>query len=112
MSEKQKNHKIKETIEFIHNEISIFVKIDYLNNRVDIVEPIDHFQTKFKKKEFIFIGRGVEYMQGWRNILEAVSEATKYAQKLYESNLAMESSFKAEKMLDIINLEKKNETKK
>jgi hypothetical protein len=92
-----KQHKIKETYEFIHKGISIFVRIDYLHNKIDILE-CDTLQTQFKKKEFVFVGRGVEYMQDWRNILEAISEATKDAQKKYEVNLALESSFKTKKI--------------
>lgn len=95
-----KEHKLKETYEFIHKDIKIYIKIDYLNNRIDILEPTSLLQGTFKKKEFVFVGRGVEYMQGWRNILEAVSEATKDAQKKYEKNLSEESKFKDKKLIE------------
>ncbi len=98
-----KQHKIKETYKFTHKDISIYVKIDYLNNRIDIVEPVNLLRGNFKKSEFVFIGRGVEYMQGWRDILEAISEATKDAQAKYEANLALESSFRDKDMLSLLN---------
>lgn len=86
-------HKIKETYSYTHKGITIYVRIDYINNKISILECIDGLGSSFKKKDFTFINRGVEYMQGWRNILEAVSEATKDAQKKYEANLAEESKF-------------------
>jgi hypothetical protein len=105
-------HKIKETIEFIHNDIKIYIKIDYINNRIDIVEPVNGLQSgNFKKKEFCFIGRGVEYMNGWLKILEAIQEAVKFAKKKYEQQLAETSKFKKTKMIEILKIglnEKKN----
>lgn len=92
-----KTQKIKETYCFIHKDIKIYVRIDYLNNKIDILEPVSLADAKFKKKEWTFIGRGVEYMQGWRNILEAISEATKDAQKRYEADLAENSKFAQQK---------------
>lgn len=92
--------KIKETYSFVHKYVTIYVKIDYFNNRIDIVEPIG--DGSFRKKDFTFIGRGVEYMQGWRNILEAVSEATKDAEGKYEKNLAEESRLNEEQLTNVI----------
>lgn len=77
-------NKVKETFSYTHKGIKIWVKIDYVNNRIDIVEPINEYIGQFKKKDFIFIGRGVEYMNGWLLILQAVGEAIKVAKKKYE----------------------------
>jgi len=74
-------YKIKETYVYTHNNISVYVKIDYQRNRIDLVEPAGI--GSFKKKEYVFIGRGVEYMDGWVNILEAMQEAIKDAKKRY-----------------------------
>ena len=101
--------KIKETYCFIYKEIKIYVRIDYLNNKIDILEPVSLQDAKFKKKEWCFIGRGVEYMQGWRNILEAISEATKDAQKKYETDLAENSAFKEEQIINLLSEENKQQ---
>lgn len=100
-----KTQKIKETYCFIHKDIKIYVRIDYLNNKIDILEPVSLPDAKFKKKEWCFISRGVTYMQGWRNILEAISEATKDAQAKYEADLAENSKFakeESEKLLILL----------
>ena len=91
-----KIHKFKETLEYEIDGIKVYIKIDYFNNRIDIVEPIDIVNGKFKKKEYCFIGRGVEYMNGWLNILETVKMAIKDAKAKYEANLAEESKFTQE----------------
>ena len=91
-----KIHKQKETICYDIDGIKVYIKIDYFNNRIDIVEPIDIINGKFKKKEYCFIGRGVEFMNGWLNILEAMKMAIKDAKAKYEANLAEESKFTQE----------------
>jgi len=86
--------KIEETVEFNFNDIKVFVKIDYLNNRIDIVEPVNVFESSFTLKKYVFAGRGVEYMNGWLNILEAIKLSIKEAKLMYEKNLAEESKFR------------------
>jgi len=95
-------HKIKETYEFIHNGISVFVRIDYFNNQISILECTNKLRAEFRKKELVFIGRGVEYMNGWLNILEAHKEAIKDAKKKYEANLALESKFREDKIVELL----------
>ncbi len=102
--------KFKETYSFNHKGIIIWVKIDYRNNRIDIVEPKDRDCGQFRKKEFIFVGRGVEYMNGWVDILEAVSEAVKDAKKRYEKELAETSKFKEKKLIGLL-MKKQNVSK-
>ena len=96
-----KIHKFKETLEYDIDGIKVYIKIDYFNNRIDIVEPIDIRNGEFKKKEYCFIGRGVEYMNGWLNILEATKIAIKDAKAKYEANLAEESKFKNELIANV-----------
>jgi hypothetical protein len=77
-------NKIKETISFTHKDIMVFVKIDYVNNKISLVEPINRVSSIFKAKNWIFADRGVEYMNGWLTILEAMGEAIKEAQARLE----------------------------
>ena len=97
-----KTHLLKQTYEFVHKDIHIWVKVDYLNNLISLVEPWRIEQGTFTKKDWIFAGRGVEYMQGWLNVLEAMGEAIKDAKKKYEANHAEESKFKEEKVVELL----------
>lgn len=88
-----KTYKFKETYQFSYKNIGIYVKIDYRNNKISLVEPFNIGEGKFQGKMWLFKDRGVEYMQGWVNILEAMQEAIKDAKKKYESQLAESSKF-------------------
>ena len=73
--------KIKETYSFAHKEILIFVRIDYLNNKVDLLESVNSQTCKFSAKKWVFSQRGIEFMDNWIIILEAMQEAIKDAKK-------------------------------
>lgn len=83
--------KFKETYCFTHNDISVWVKIDYYNNKISIVDPLNENYSKFQDKRWLFKERGVEYMQGWINILDVMKMAIEDAKKRYESQLAVTS---------------------
>lgn len=89
----QSVRKFKETYIFTHKDISIYVKIDYRNNKISLVEPYDKGKGQFQGKEWLFKDRGVEFMSGWLNILEAMQEAIKDARKRYEADHAENSKF-------------------
>lgn len=64
---------------FEHNGISLKVAIDYEKGSVSF---LDHDN---KPKRFLFADRGREHLGGWVKILEAMIEATKWAdEKLKE----------------------------
>ena len=87
-------NKIKETVEFIHKDIKVYVKIDYINNKISLVEPKWNLLSwKFQRKQWLFNERWVEYMKGWLNILDAQKYAIEEAKKLYEAELARVSKF-------------------
>jgi hypothetical protein len=82
-----KNLEIK-TIE--HKGVTVTYKIDYDAGRASLVE----FQNNgWKKKEWIFAERGLEYMNGWQDILEAMQVAVKECKKALESDLAEKTKF-------------------
>lgn len=86
-------HKHIEIYEHIHKGISVLVKIDYFTNEISLLDDVN-----MQRKEWIFAKRGVEYMNGWLTILEAMQEAIKNAKKKYEANLAEESKFKSKEL--------------
>jgi len=79
-------NKVKEIVQIVSKDISILVEIDYVNNRISIVRPIND-NKKYEAKGFVFSGRGVEYMNGWIDILDAQKVAIKEAKKMYEEEL-------------------------
>jgi hypothetical protein len=87
-------HKHIEIYEHIHKGISVLVKINYFTNEISLLE-----NRTMQQKQWVFAKRGVEYMNGWITILEAMQEAIKHAKKKYEANLAEESKFKTEKII-------------
>ena len=72
--------KIKETISIETNHVTVYVRIDYVRNNISLVEPFGN-QGKFTKKNWVFADREDNFMQGWRNILEAIKVATIEAEK-------------------------------
>ncbi len=91
-----KQHKRIEIYEHTHKDISVLVKIDYLNNKISLLNSKHRTIEINDFKHFVFADRGVEYMNGWLTILDAVSEAVKDAKKKYEANLGEESKFTPE----------------
>lgn len=92
-----------EVIKYEHKGIEIYVKIDYLKGHISLV---DHTRA-WQGKEWKFTERSIEYMQGWKNILEAMKMAVEFA----EAKLRMRQD-KAEEelnnlMIDILSSDKK-----
>lgn len=65
-----------EVIKYEHKGISVYVEIDYLKGHISLV---DHSRA-FQGKEWKFTERSIEYMQGWKNILEAMKMAVEFAE--------------------------------
>jgi len=76
MKEPQKHF---EMLTFEHKGIRVRVKINYDNGHIALVDDRNH------DKRWLFCSRGLDYMQKWQNILDAmkytVSEATKRLEK-------------------------------
>jgi hypothetical protein len=80
----QVNLKIKT---FTFNGIAIRVKIDYDKGLASLVDDQNY------NKQWCFASRGLEYMNGWLNIIGAMKLAVEEAKKLLEADLAEKSSF-------------------
>lgn len=79
-----------EVIKHEHKGIAVYVKIDYLKGHISLVDN----NRAWQGKEWKFTERGLEYMQGWKNILEAMKMAVEYA----EARLRMRHDEKQEKL--------------
>lgn len=70
--------KIKPVIEqYIYEKsgIQVGVKINYTKKEISLIEHDN------RKKTWVFVDRGLEYMEGWLNILSVMKEAIQHAQK-------------------------------
>lgn len=79
-----KNLEIK-TIE--HNGIKVSVKIDYDKQTISLVERKNG--GAYQDKAWYFSGRGVEYMKGWSDILEAMNYAAQYGKEQLKEHLEL-----------------------
>lgn len=79
-----KHQEIK-TVE--HKGIKVMLKVDYDSGLVSLVERGMEF-GKYKKMEWVFAERGLEFMNSWLNILEVMSFAIKEGKKCLEQDLS------------------------
>lgn len=96
--------KIKETYAFTKNDITIFVRIDYRNNKISLM---DKNGMNYSPKFWLFKDRGVEFMQGWLNILDVMKAAVTDAKYRYEMDLANNNKLFDEKLDKFLNVIKK-----
>lgn len=64
-----------EVVRYEHKGVVVHVKIDYLNRNISLVNDTD-----WTTKKWVFAQRGLEYMQGWKNILDAMRLAVEFAE--------------------------------
>lgn len=86
------NHIIIKTVE--HKGIGVTIKVDYDAGTCSLVEKNQY--ENWKAKEYRFSGRGLEYMNGWLNILQAMQEAVKEGKIMLEADLDQKSCLKEE----------------
>lgn len=85
-----KNLEIR-TIE--HKGVKVTIRIDYDKGTASLME---YRNESWKKKEWIFADRGLEYMTGWQNVIEAIQVAVAECKKELEKDFAEKSRFKEE----------------
>lgn len=61
--------------------ITVVVELDFVNETISLTNKDG------SKKNWLFHERGVEYMNGWRNILRAMEHATSEAQKEMQAHV-------------------------
>lgn len=83
----QKHLEVK-TIE--HKGIKIKIKIDYDERTAALVED----DIAFDPKRWVFAGRGLNYMDGWLNIIDAMRVAVQQCKKDLLEREAEDEQFK------------------
>lgn len=91
-----KNFEVR-TIE--KNGISVTIAINYDLSIVSLVEGVG---TGYQAKKWLFANRGLEYMNSWLKIIDAMKFAIEEGKKELEHQLAESSKFKIEKIEKVI----------
>jgi hypothetical protein len=84
-----------------HKKINITIQIDYDHGEISLVEMANN--GKYKKKEWVFAKRGLEFMPAWKNILEAMQVALNEGEMLLEQDLAEKTKFQSELIISMPN---------
>lgn len=86
---------LQERITFNHKGIDVYLNIDYEKETVSFIEK------NGQPKKWLFTDRGEEYLGGWYLILEAMQEATKYADTRLKDQAKARQDRKVEKITNI-----------
>ena len=87
---------IQETVEFEYRNVTIYIHLDYKKATASFVEKDG------SKKNWKFTDRTREYLGGWWLILEAMQEATKFADEKLKEQADLRDSIKEKKVLDMM----------
>jgi len=79
--------KLQEIKTIEHKGISIAIKIDYRRGTASLVE-------EHSNKTWRFVDRGLEYMNSWLTILDAMQVAVTECKKILEADLAEKARLK------------------
>ena len=67
---------------YSYGDIKVSVKTDYDKKEVSLVRAkniMNGIPSDWEKMEYIFIGRGVEYRNGWLNVIRGIEYAINQA---------------------------------
>ena len=100
-----------------HNGINVTVKINYDKREISIIERNGYgsINNAWKDKHYVFAGRGLEYMNGWKDILDSVKFAIDEASKelsLYIKEKDKENENEISEVFNIVSDMIKGKTKK
>lgn len=66
---------------YTHKGVTVAVDIDLANKQISLVEPVENTTNGYRVKKWDFSYRGLEYMNGWLTILDAMKFAITEASK-------------------------------
>lgn len=96
-----------------HKGIKVMVKLDYEAGTASLVEMLNaNNQSQFPNKKWCFGNRTLDYMNGWLDILEAMTLAVKECKKDLEHDLAEKSRFRDNILIKVHEEENKNKKNK
>lgn len=89
--------------------VNVNVEINYDKGTITLLEtrenPHNNFQKnpgpQYQPKQWIFAGRTIDYMDGWRNILDAMSYAITKAETKLAKHLKEQEKVKGRKAVEM-----------
>lgn len=90
---------------YTHKNINVTVTINYDRKHISLVESGNApagCSSRFTDKNYVFAKRGLEYMEGWRNILHAMEYAINSAENELKDYLAMKQKEKDDETTEIL----------
>jgi hypothetical protein len=93
---------------YTYGDINITVAINFDKQHISLLEKDNGgpygagVDTRFKNKEYIFVKRGLEYMNGWRNVLTAMNYAIDEAEEELKDYIKMKEKEKHDLVTDVL----------
>jgi hypothetical protein len=87
---------LQERVEFEYRGIKVYMSLDYLEGKVSFTE------ANGQPKKYNFSQRTREYLGGWWLILEALQEATKFADEKLKEQAELRENIKEKKVIDMM----------
>jgi len=91
-----------------HKGITVAVKVDYHHRTVSLVETARNYNVK----SWVFGERGLDYLKGWQDIIEAMGVAVKKGKELLEVRMEHEAKLKEDQIINMLQAESHREKRK
>lgn len=91
-----------ELIQFTHRDVKINIALDYNRKTVSLTKPVSIFSNNDDAKAWVFSKRTRQYLGGWYIVLEALQEATKYADTRLKEQEDVRDKLAEEKVFNIV----------
>lgn len=93
--------KVKEIYEFEKHSVKVLVLIDYAAETISLVE--NKYGDQHRAKPWVFAGRELTYMNGWRDTLDAMKHAIGQAEQLLKEELERQDKLNVKKAIGFSN---------
>ena len=93
----EKKKKLVDVLTYTKNGIDIDIKVDYRKREISLLDSLSNTE-----KSFIFANRGIEYMNSWLNILDAMRGAIIFGKSELENYVSEQSEVTQKRVVDLI----------
>jgi len=84
-------------------DIRVTVEINYDKKEISLVKrTLEMGMPAYYKESYVFAGRGLEYMNGWRNVLAGINYAIDQAEKELTEYLKMKEKENHDLVTDVL----------
>lgn len=89
-----------------YGDVRVMVNINYDKQEISLIERDPNgpglLSPIFKDKHYVFVKRGLEYMNGWRNVLTAMNYAIDEAEKELKDYIKLKEKEKHDLVTDVL----------